>query len=590
MQEDTNESIREPELQQFGPPWLTVETGLYVLLLLVAAALRFAALGRQPLQEQEARLALDAWRFYSGGAASIRGHSPLLFHGTALLYLLFEASDYVARVAPALAGTLMVGAPYLLRPRLGRKGALFASAFLTFSPSLIFFSRQLNGEIIAATACLALVAGVFGYASQGRSWQLYLAAAALAVALLASGATYATLVVLAGFFLVAIARSRSGSSVEPSPWTELFAEKPPRDLVLPALGVFVALVVLLSTGLLVNLHGLQAALDLPPLWLSQFQPAADGQPWSYYLSLLLAYELPVLIFGLAGACYLSRRDPFAAFLVCWFVFSLALYSLMGTKPASGILQMLVPLALLAGRCVGDLLSQLERREQWFWVMLSLAVSVPALFHLLMQAAAFGNPDNPGDPRHLALGLLSVFFVLCVISIVGLLSLDWRISLRSGALVLLVGLASLSVHTAWRLNYHRPGNPLEILIEKPTSSDVRNLAQAIEEFSNQQERQSHSVSIAVTGEEDPLLAWYLRSFPHLSFISGATTSAAPVVVMPQEETGYLPDYRGARFRLQSSWKAMGLPGHDLINWFLFRESLQPPVHRDVVMWVAPDSEE
>jgi uncharacterized protein (TIGR03663 family) len=302
MQEGTSESIREPELQQFGPPWLTVETGLYILLLLVAAALRFAALGRQPLQEQEARLALDAWRFYSVGAASIRGYSPLLFHGNALLYLLFEASDYVARVMQALAGTLMVGVPYLLRPRLGRKGALFASAFLTFSPSLIFFSRQLNGEIIAAAACLALVAGVFGYASQGRSWQLYLAAAALAVALLASGATYATLVVLVGFFLVAIAHSRSASQGESSPWTVLFAEKPRSDILLTALGVFAALVALLSTGLLVNLHGLQAALDLPSLWLSQFQPVVDGQPWHYYLLLLLAYELPVLIFGLAGAC------------------------------------------------------------------------------------------------------------------------------------------------------------------------------------------------------------------------------------------------------------------------------------------------
>ncbi|MGB9300937.1 MAG: flippase activity-associated protein Agl23 [Anaerolineae bacterium] len=590
MQEGTSESIPEPELQQFGPPWLTVETGLYILLLLVAAALRFAALGRQPLQEQEARLALDAWRFYSGGAASIRGYSPLLFHGNVLLYLLFEASDYVARVMQALAGTLMVGVPYLLRPRLGRKGALFASAFLTFSPSLIFFSRQLNGEIIAAAACLALVAGVFGYASQGRSWQLYLAAAALAVAVLASGATYATLVVLAGFFLVAIARSRYRSEGESSPWAVLFAEKPRSGVLLTALGVFAALVALLSTGLLVNLQGLQAALDLPSLWLSQFQPAVDGQPWHYYLLLLLAYELPVLIFGLAGACYLSRRDPFAIFLVCWFIFSLVLYSLMGSKPAAGILQMIVPLTLLAGRCVGDLLNQLERREQWLWAMLTLAISVPALFHLLLQAAAFGNPGNPGDPRHLALVLLSVFFVLCVISIVGVLSLDWRVSLRSGALVLLVGLASLSVHTAWRLNYHRPGNPLEILVEKPTSSDVRNLAQAIEDFSNQQERQRDSVSIAVTGEEDPLLAWYLRSFPHLSFVSAAMTSPTPVVVTPQEETPYLPDYRGARFRLQSSWKAMGLPGHDLVNWFLFRDSLQPPVHRDVVMWVAPDSEE
>jgi hypothetical protein len=132
--------------------------------------------------------------------------------------------------------------------------------------------------------------------------------------------------------------------------------------------------------------------------------------------------------------------------------------------------------------------------------------------------------------------------------------------------------------------------MELLVEKQTSTDVRNLAQAIEDYSNQQEQQRHSVSVAVVGDEDPLLAWYLRSFPHLSFVSGAMTTAAPVVVTSQEETPYLPEYRAARFRLQSSWQASGLPGHDMVNWFLFRESLQPPAYRDVVMWVAPEPEE
>jgi hypothetical protein len=154
----------------------------------------------------------------------------------------------------------------------------------------------------------------------------------------------------------------------------------------------------------------------------------------------------------------------------------------------------------------------------------------------------------------------------------------------------VALAIFAVHSAWRLNYHQPGNPREIIVEKPTSPDVRHLAQAIEEFSNQQERQRHSVSITATGAEDPILAWYLRSFSHLEFVSGVLSDPTPVVITPLAETQYLEDYRGARFRLQSSWHIAGLPSHDLVNWFLFRESLQPLAHRDVVMWVAPEPEE
>jgi uncharacterized protein (TIGR03663 family) len=575
---------------QLGPPWLTVETGLYILLLLVGALLRFYALGSRPLEEAEAELALDAWSFYSGGAASIRGHSPLLFHGNVLFYILFQAGDYASRIAPALTGTVMIAMPYLLRSRLGRRGALLASAFLAISPSFLFFSRQLNGDIVAAAASLALVAGIFGYATQTRSWQLYTAAAALAVALLASGATYAVLLALIGFFGAVIARSYLREKDESSPLDRLFGEKPFPDVYLRALGVFAAVLVLLSTGLLVNLHGIQATLDLLSLWLGQFQPVAGAQPWHYYLSLIVAYELPVLLFGLAGACYLSRRDPFFVFLVCWFAVGLVSYSLMGTKPPAGILQMLLPLTLLAGRSAGELLSQLSSGEQWLWGKLTLVVSLPVVFHLLIQAAAFGNPDDPGDPRHLALMLLSVFFFLCVVSIVGVLSLDWRTSLRSGGLVILVVLASLTVHATWRLNYHQPGNPFELLVERPTSTDVRNLAKAVEDLSNQREQQRHSVKITVIGEEDPLLAWYLRPFRELQFVSGAGPSPSPVVITPLGETQHLPEYRGARFRLQSSWQAASPSGHDLINWFLFRESLQSPVHRDVVMWVAPETEE
>ena len=99
-----------------------------------------------------------------------------------------------------------------------------------------------------------------------------------------------------------------------------------------------------------------------------------------------------------------------------------------------------------------------------------------------------------------------------------------------------------------------------------------------------------LSRARKGEEDPLLAWYLRPFRDLQFVSGAVSSPSPVVITPLGETQHLSEYRGARYRLQSSWQAASPSAHDLTNWFLFRESLQPPVHRDVLMWVAPETRE
>jgi len=585
---DSESSSADP--RPFGPPWLTVESALYISLVLGGALLRFHSLGSQPLQEQEAKLALDAWRFYTGGAASIRGHSPLLFHGTTLLYALFGASDYVTRVIPALAGTAMVGLPYLLRPYLGRRAALICAAMLALSPSFVFFSRQLDGGIVASAAGLALLAGVWGYIRQRRESQLYQVAAALGFLLLADGAAYATLLALGAFFAGSTLYSRWRGEALPWSLKGWLDEEGPRRTPWRAVGVFAGLVLLLSTGLFVNPHGVQATLDLFSSWVSQLLPAATDQPWHYYVSLLVAYELPVLLFGLAGAYSLARRDALSALLTLWFGVSLILYSLMGTKPPSGVLQILLPLTLLAARSIADLLDRIREGEQWLWARLSLAICLPAIIHLLLQLAAFGDPVDPGDARHLLLALMSLLFLVCVVLVVGVLSMDWRNALRNGGVVVLVILGSLMVHTTWRLNYHRPGNPFEILVQSPTSPDVRNLAKSIEEFSNQQERERYSVEITVVEDESPVLAWYLKDFANVAFISRSTSPATPVVIAPLANPPDLPGYRGARFRIHSSWACQDQPGHELVDWFLFRESIQAPVHRDVVMWLAPEAEE
>jgi len=204
-------------------------------------------------------------------------------------------------------------------------------------------------------------------------------------------------------------------------------------------------------------------------------------------------------------------------------------------------------------------------------------------------SAFANPESPGDPRYLILVILSLFFLVSVILITGAMALDWRGSLRTAGLVVLVILLALTVQATWRLNFHNPGNPVELLVNDPTSPDVRNLVRAIKDFSNQRERDRHTVDITVTGQEDPILAWYLRDFSDLSFVSGSPSSPTPVVITPPQESHFLPDYWGAKFRVQSSWTGGDLPAHDLANWILFRETLHPSTHRVVVMWVAPETE-
>src|SRR3990170_3670262 len=118
--------------------WLTVERALWGGVLLLAATLRFWDLGGLPLQVGEAARALTSWRMVQGqGAGAVEG--PLLIYGNALIFLIFGASDASARVLPALAGTVMIGLPSLLREQIGRRGALLAALLLAISPTVLYF-------------------------------------------------------------------------------------------------------------------------------------------------------------------------------------------------------------------------------------------------------------------------------------------------------------------------------------------------------------------------------------------------------------------------------------------------------------------
>ena len=98
--------------------WLsqvTVEQALYGLSLVLALGLRLATQNGWPLLDAEASLALAAWRFARSLPATLRGHSPLLFHVNALLLYFTEGSDALVRLGPLCFGSLMVLWPAGLR-------------------------------------------------------------------------------------------------------------------------------------------------------------------------------------------------------------------------------------------------------------------------------------------------------------------------------------------------------------------------------------------------------------------------------------------------------------------------------------------
>ncbi len=114
-----------------------------LLIFLLALGIRLYRLGYLPLNDAEARLALQAWELAEGRAGKL--DSQLLYiYPTAILFFLFGPFDALARFWPALSGSLLVFLPWALRRRLGERLALLFAILLTLDPGMVAFSRQAN--------------------------------------------------------------------------------------------------------------------------------------------------------------------------------------------------------------------------------------------------------------------------------------------------------------------------------------------------------------------------------------------------------------------------------------------------------------
>ena len=136
---------------------LTVEHGLYLVILLVAFGLRFINLGVAPLLPLEAAQAWPAWLAATGTqvAGSPAATSALFYGLQSLLFFVTGANEVLARLLPALVGTALVLLPWWWRDWLGRGGALAVALLLALDPWLVALGR--TADAVGLTIFLGLL-------------------------------------------------------------------------------------------------------------------------------------------------------------------------------------------------------------------------------------------------------------------------------------------------------------------------------------------------------------------------------------------------------------------------------------------------
>jgi uncharacterized protein (TIGR03663 family) len=363
------------------------------VLIALALAARFYQLGDRPFHHDESQDAYFSWIFRTTGDYAYNPllHGPLRFYLTAGMYLLFGDSDFTARLAPALMGTIMVALPYGLRHQLGRAGAFAAAAMLAFGPSYLYFSRFAREDIYVACITLALIVVAFRFFDRPRRHHPALFAGLLAASFATKETTFITVFVGGSFFLAALARRRSRPAIA----------RPVHDIGLDAWGwalaAFVGVFTVLFTTFLTHPQGLyDGVVTGLKYWLEQHGQHRGGEAWFFYIVVLIGEEWPVLLLGAIGAVITARRPTLLRVFLIWaFVLSLAIYSWAGEKFAWLVLHPLLPLVLLAGVGVQALWDHRRRT-------LGVAGIVVAVLALAYSALAsyWVNAAHRADPREL----------------------------------------------------------------------------------------------------------------------------------------------------------------------------------------------
>ncbi|WP_322796596.1 flippase activity-associated protein Agl23, partial [Tepidiforma sp.] len=157
---------------------LTLEVAAYAAVFALAVLLRTWDLGSRALHHDESIHAQWSWGLLQGNYRhSPIFHGPFYYHVQAAVFFLFGANDYTSRLSAAIAGSLLVFIPMLLRRRLGAIGTFAAVALIAFSPTLVYFSRFFREDIYMAAFTLLMVAAMWRYIDEGRVRWLYVFAA-----------------------------------------------------------------------------------------------------------------------------------------------------------------------------------------------------------------------------------------------------------------------------------------------------------------------------------------------------------------------------------------------------------------------------
>ena len=569
--------------------WMTIENLLYGLAFLLALGLRTYNLGAAPLSEFEAGWALQALQIESGQLAEI-GPQPAYSLLTAGIFFLLGDRDGLARLLPALAGSVLVLMPLLFRQfisgseRLRTAGVLLAFG-LALDPGLAALSRLAGGPIMAVT--FSLLALAFITRRRPILGGIFLGLALLSGVAVIQGAL--------GLFIVwAVSKlfKKIGLLEPVRPYsedgdTQINLQGQLRQGLIALVGTLV----LVGSLFFIVPQGLGSFASTLPAYLAGWW-TASGVPALRLPAALLAYELLMLLFailsagrGWIGAAEERRSYMLARWLSLWTLVALALAMLYPGRQVGDLAWALVPLWGLAAL---EMARYMPARQEKNVLRVACLQGVAIFFLLILSwlnllgMARFQT--NAPAYWFVIGGALLMGIVVTLLVAAGWSFTAARLGLAwgMGAALLLMMLAA-----GWSASQARHNAAEELWSHLPGPGQAKELLSTLDDLSEWHTGFQENLDIAVVSDS-AALRWVLRSYPQARFVSSLAAVESPAVIITvkdQETPSQVSSYRGQDFDwwIYPGWQTVLPPNY--LSWLAYREA--PLTRQQVVLWARTD---
>lgn len=545
---------------------------LVVIIALICGtiAIRFLHLGLHPLDENEAKLALQALATSKGLPSSWSGE-PLYLLLTSVVFFLFDKTNFTARLIPAIFGSLFVLSPFLFRRKLGIIPTYFVVGFLMIDPAIVSLSRTAGGSTITL---LTLMAG-FYFLTSGN---FIAAGISVGLLLLSGSGLWAFLLPALITFALWIGINRGRFDIGQGEIAKAFETVKDRRFLLSLVFSWV----IVGTSCFIfprSISGITGSIqDYFINWTSK-----STLPYPVFLSGFIIYFPIGLILGFWGGIRsIIEKNRIGSFLFIWFLCGLLVTILRPDRDLTQLTWVVLPMYFLAAFELrihfvtdkGEIVPTLG--------VIALVMCLTIFLWLTVVKFTYG-----GDQKEMLIAFGGGFGILFLSAI--LIILGWSKSIAGkGYFWGLLGiLAIYTFSTGWRVSGISNIEQAEITGPQKYIAQLNLIDKTISDLSKWNVNSSTGIDVSVVGFNTKALEWGLKDYPNVhTGLSIPAQENAPVVLTMRDAPFKFTDvYRGEGFVFERSvdWGSFQLT--DWIAWFVHRKAIT--IDNSIVLWARAD---